>query len=130
MLTLSSGRRFEEDDAELVVGDFAVFMDGEVGGDQSAGARELALSAVDPPGHRAEHEARVRAGGNVALAYRAEVQPVAPFSEGDGPLLIEARLPGQRGLGLEGRAAARRGLEGAGESHRPDRGRDRDTGAR
>ena len=62
----------QENDAEMVVGQIAASADKEVGGDEAAGAGELAFASFDPPHHCSVPSSGIGAGAEVAAADRGE----------------------------------------------------------
>src|ERR1700704_1176503 len=107
----------------MVVHDFAVRPDGEIGSDQARGPFKLSLSAVHPPVDSPVLQARVRAGPKIALAYRAEPQRMAS-AEMDSARFEEAGFARECHYRLEAGFAAGDLLESRCESRILHRRRD------
>src|SRR6266404_5626226 len=107
----------------MVIHDFAVRPDGEIGGDEAGSPCELSVAAVQAPVDSPVLQAGIGASAEVTLAYGAEPQRMAS-AEMDGARFEETGFARERHHGLEAGFAARDLFESRCEPRILHRGRD------
>src|ERR1700694_5735604 len=108
-------RFLQVDNAQVMIGYFAIWTDQEVRGDQPVCTDELAVTIVDAPGDGSMLHPGFWTGAKIALSDGAEPKPVTVIAKRDLARLQERRLASKRHLRFEAHRAARGRINHAGQ---------------